>query len=148
MKKAGLAALALAAALVVAGTALATSPAQYRQQATAICKTTSAKLKKVKNPTSMKDFGRFLKDATPVFETQYNALRKLTPPTSLKFLHGKALGAEQQQLVAIHAWIKQLDAGADPQKTYNVMDKKLSPISDAEDAAWKKLRIPACESVG
>jgi ABC-type transporter MlaC component len=148
MKKAGLAALALAAALVVAGTALATTPAQYRQQATAICKTTGAKLKKVKNPASMKDFGRFLKEATPIFQTQYSALRKLTPPASLKFLHGKALAAEQQQLVAIHAWIKQLDAGADPQKTYNVMDKKLSPISDAETAAWKKLRIPACQNLG
>ena len=149
MKQAGLAALLAAAALVVAGVALAgTSPAQYRQQATAICKRTTAKLKTVKSPASMKGFDHFLKQALPVFQGQYGALNRLTPPASLKALHAKALTAELQQLVGIRAAIVQLDKGADPQKTYDAMNRKLSPVSDAETAAWKKLRIPACANVG
>ncbi len=95
MKQAGLAALLAAAVLVVAGVALAgTTPAQYRRQATAVCKTTTAKLKTVK------------------------------------------------------AAIAQLDRGADPQQIYNAMSKTLSPISDAEDAAWTKLHVPACANGG
>jgi hypothetical protein len=146
--QAGFAALAAAGALIVAGVALAATPAQYRQQATAICKTTTAKLKKLTTPASAKDIGRYLKQATPIFEAQYTALRKVTPPPALKFLHGKALAAEQGQLIGIKALIAKLDTGADPQKQFNAVDKRLSALSDAEDAAWTKLHVPACKSVG
>jgi hypothetical protein len=147
MKQAVVAALAVAGALIVAGAALAATPAQYRRQATAICKTTSAKLKTIKEPASPKDFGRFLKQATPVFETQYHALQKVTAPPALRFLHRKALAAEQGQLVGIHALIVALDKSSNPRATFNTFDKKLSVLSDAENAAWKKLRVPACASL-
>jgi hypothetical protein len=146
--KAGLAALAAASALIFAGVALAATPAQYRQQATAICHTTTAKLKKLATPASPKDFGLYLKQATPIFEAQYKALRKVTAPPALKFLHGKALAAEQGQLVGIKAMIARLDSGADPTKTFNAFDKRLSGLSNAEDAAWTKLHVLACKSVG
>jgi hypothetical protein len=101
----------------------------------------------VKQPASIKDFDRFLKDSLPVFRSQYVALSKLSPPATLRYLHLKALKAEQQQLAGIQAAITKMDSGADPRKTYDAMDKQLSPISDAETAAWKKLRIPACASI-
>jgi hypothetical protein len=147
MKQAAIAALAVAGAMTVAGAALATTPAQYRQQATTICKNSSAKLKAVRAPASPKDFSRFLKAATPIFESQYNALRKLAPPAALRFLHGKALAAEQGQLVGIRALITALDKSSNPEATFKRFDKKLSPLSDAEDAAWRKLHVPACASL-
>ena len=102
----------------------------------------------VKPPTSTAEVNRFLKQALPIFTAQYLALRRLSVPRSLRVLHGRALTAEKLQLDGIRAGIKNLDAGADPTATFNAMDKKLSPIGDAEDAAWRKLHIAACVSVG
>jgi len=147
MKQAVIAALAVVGVLTVAGAALAATPTQYRRQATAICKTTSAKLRMITAPAAPKDFSRFLKQATPVFERQYHSLQKLTPPSVLSFLHRKALTAEQGQLVGIRALIAALDKSSNPRATFNLFDKKLSLLSDAEDAAWKKLHVPACVSV-
>jgi hypothetical protein len=148
MKQAGFAALAVAGALIVAGAALASTPAQYRRQATVICKATSVNLKKIPNPTTPKGFGRYLKQATPIFATQYHALQKLTPPASLSVWHRKALASERAQLVGIRALIAALDKSPNPAATFNAFDKKLSKFSDAEDAAWTKLRVPVCRSVG
>jgi hypothetical protein len=142
-------ACAAAVALIAATSAVsAVSPTQYRQKASAICRTTTFKLKTVKPPTSTAEINRFLKQALPIFTAQYLALRRLSVPRSLRVLHGRALTAEKLQLDGIRAGIKNLDAGADPTATFNAMDKKLSPIGDAEDAAWRKLHIAACVSVG
>jgi opacity protein-like surface antigen len=142
------AALAVLALALAGAAAAATSPAQYRAQAAAICRQTTVALGKIESPTSKTDFNRFLKDAVPVFQRQYDRLRKLSPPKALRALHTKALAREKQQLDGIRAAIAELDRGADPRKTFNAMDEKLSPIGDAEDAAWRKLKVPACANVG
>ena len=148
MKKFCVAAVAGALALAVAGTAAAaTTPAQYRQQATALCKRTSARLDAVKSPTSARDAIRYLKQALPVFRTQYNALVKLVPPAALRFLHTKALVAEKGQLIGIQGLITALEHSKNLQATYQAFQKRLDPLSRAEDAAWKKLRVPACASL-
>ena len=148
MKKICVAAVAGALALTVAATATAaTTPAQYRHQATALCKRTTAGLKKVKNPTSAKDAIRYLKEALPIFRTQYNALRKLAAPLSLRLQHLKALAAEKGQLIGIQGLITALERGGNLNATYARFKKRLDPLSDAEDAAWKKLRVPACASL-
>src|SRR5262245_1157560 len=104
-------AVAAAVALIAATSAGAgVSPTQYRQKASAICRTTTSKLKTVKPPTSAADFNRFLKQALPIFTTQYLALRRLSVPSSLRVLHGRALTAEKLQLDGIRAGIKKLDA--------------------------------------
>jgi hypothetical protein len=142
-------AIVAAAALLAAASAdAALSPMQYRQQASAICRTTTVKLKTVKAPTSKADFNRFLKQALPIFTAQYRALRRLSVPRLLRALHAKALTAEKLQLDGIQAGIAKLDAGADPTATFNAMDRTLSPISAAEDAAWRRLHVAACVSVG
>jgi hypothetical protein len=148
MKKFCVAAVAGALALTVAAAATAaTTPAQYRQQATAICKRTSAKLKAVTNPTSPKDAIRYLKEALPIFRTQYNTLRRLAAPATVRFLHLKALAAEKGQLIGIQGLIAALERSKNLQATYLAFQKRLDPLSKAEDAAWKKLHVPACASL-
>jgi hypothetical protein len=150
MKKTRLAAVALVAALAPTGAAVAgtaTTPAQYRQQATAVCKRTSAKLKTVKDPTSAKDAIRYLKQALPIFRAQYTALGKLTVPRALGLLHRKALVAEKGQIIGIQGLIAALERGGNLKATYAAFEKRLTPLSNAEDAAWKKLRVPACASL-
>jgi hypothetical protein len=140
-------AAALALLLAVAGTAQAQSPTLYKSQASSICRATSAKLNKIPEPPSIKYLGIFLKAALPHIRAQYNALRKLTPARAQRFLVGKALAAERTQIAGISAWIKELEAGGNPQTTYNKWDKRMSPVSDAEDAAWEKLGIKACANL-
>jgi len=135
-------------ALGTAGIALAgTSPAQYRAQATTICKGTSAKLAKVKSPQVPKDVNPFLKAAVPIFQEQHDKLGKLTPPKIYKFLHKKVLTLEQEQIDGLKDVISKVDKGGDPKKTFTAAEGKLGPIADAETAAWKKLRVPACANL-
>ena len=134
-------------ALAFAAAAAASTPAQYRRQATAICRHTTATLKTVKDPTSPRDISRYLKQALPIFRTQYLALGRLTPPASLRPLVAKALSSERLQLIGIRSLIADLDLSSNPKATFDAYNRKLSPLSDAEDAAWKQLRIPACVSV-
>ena len=142
-------ALVAAAALIGSSAAVAsTTPAQYRQRATAICKVSSVKLKAIEPPASKAELGRILKQALPIFTTQYSALLRLSVPQSLRVQHFKALAAEKAQLAGIRAAIVKLNGGADPTTTYNAMDKALTPYGNAEDAAWRKLGIPACASLG
>src|SRR5262245_7746031 len=149
MTYARVAVLVAAAALIGSSVAIAaTTPTQYRQRATAICKASSVKLKAIKAPASPAEFGRVLRQALPIFTTQYNALLKLSVPQSLRAQHLKALAAEKIQLAGIRAGIAKLNAGADPTTTINAMDKALTPASNAEDAAWRRLGIPACASLG
>lgn len=139
-----MAALAAVLTLALAGTALAATPAQYRSQANAICKATSAKINKIPEPPSVKELGSFLKAALPYFRAQHAALGKLSPAPSQKVQAAKALASEKAQIDGIAAWVKELEAGANPKTSYAKWDKRLSPVSDAEDAAWKKLGITAC----
>ena len=149
MTYARLTALVAAAALIGSSAAVAaTTPTQYRQRATAICKTSSIKLKAIRPPASKAEFGRVLEQALPIFTTQYRALLELSVPPSLRVQHLKALAAEKVQLAGIRAAVEKLNAGADPTATFNAMDKALTPFSNAEDAAWRKLGVPACVSLG
>jgi hypothetical protein len=135
-------------ALASVGTAFAaSSPSDYRNQAGAICRSTSSSLKKLKQPTKKSDVNSYFKAALPLFEKQLESLQKLDPPPSYRFLHGKVLSLEKQQIDGISKLIKQIDGGADPEKAFDAIDKKLGPVGDAETAAWKKLHVPACASI-
>lgn len=134
-------------ALFGPGAAIGATPTEYRAQASSICKGTSAKLAKVKAPESASGIGQFLKQVLPIFRGQHAALKRLSPPTALLFLHTKALGLETRQIDGIQALIEQIDEGADPAKAFNATDAVLAEVGTAESAAWRKLRIPACASL-
>src|SRR5207247_8761052 len=100
---------------------------RYRTQAGAICTATSAKLKKVKAPRTKKEIGPFLEESLPIFEGQYGKLKKLDPPKVLRFLHGKVLKLERQQIDGIQDLIDAIDAGADPATAFPTVGKRLAP---------------------
>lgn len=148
MSRVALGAGAAAFALALAGVAAASStPAQYRSQAGVICKATSAGLAKLHNPKTKAELVPFIKKGLPLFQAQYDKLKRLSPPSSLRSLHQKALSLEKQQIDGLQGFLDQVAKGADPTKAFAAADKKLSPIGDAETATWKKLQIPACASL-
>jgi hypothetical protein len=135
-------------ALAGAGSALAvSSPSTYRDQAGVICRSTSSSLKRLKQPTKKADVNSYFKAALPLFERQWESLKKLDPPPVYRFLHAKVVSLEKQQIDGISKLIKEIDGGADPETAFDAIDKKLGPIGDAETAAWKKLHVPACASI-
>jgi hypothetical protein len=143
--------LAVLLALIVlahAGVAAAAlTPTQYQARAAAVCKATSAKLKTFGSPKTKDEFVVLIKKAVPVFRTQYSKLKALEPAANLRPLHVKVLGLEKKQLDEIQKFLDQVDGGADIEKAYRALDAKLSTVSDAEAATWKKLRVPACANL-
>jgi hypothetical protein len=127
--------------------AAALTPTQYRATATAVCKGTSAKLNSFGSPKTKDEFVVLIRKALPVFRTQYSKLKALKPAANIRSLHVKVLGLEQKQLDGIQTFLDQVDGGADIEKAYNALDAKLSKVSEAEAAAWKKLRVPACANL-
>jgi hypothetical protein len=138
-------AVAAAVALAGAGVALAAAtPAQYRSQATTICKATSSRLDALAQPTKKAEVNAYFKAALPIFRKQWEHLKKLDAPPVYRYLHSKVLSLEKQQIDGVAKLIGQIDDGADPEQAFKALEKSLGKVGDAETAAWKKLRIPAC----
>jgi hypothetical protein len=131
-------------ALVAPAAVFAATPSEYRTQATAVCKGTSAKLAKIESPQTAVQLNRFLKASLPVLRSHYAALNRLSPPRALRSLHLKALRLEKRQIDGIQALVRKIDGGADPEEAFNAADARLSKAGDAEAATWTKLRVPAC----
>jgi len=137
--------LCVAMTLVLAGTAAAAlAPSAYRASATAICKGSFAKLRRVPGPHAAKDIGPYLKAAVPIAVAQYNNLKKLAVPGSFAATHAKVLKLEAVQIAGAEKLISTIDAGGDPIKSFALYIAQSKQYSDAEDAAWKVLGVPAC----
>jgi hypothetical protein len=148
VSRAALGAGVAALALLLAGVAVASStPTQYRAQAAAACKVTSAGLAKLAQPKTKAELAPFIKKGLPLFKAQYAKIKQLSPPSSLRTLHLKALSLEKQQIDGLQSFLDQVAKGADPTKTFAATDKKLSPIGDAETATWNKLHVTACANI-
>ena len=124
----------------------ATTPSAYRAQASAICTKTDKALNKIPAPKSAAQIGKYFNAVLIVVEAQYNSLRKLSVPSSLATSVSKALTAEKTQITGIRVLSDQIRKGADPLKAMTTLDKTMTAAGDAEDAAWKKLKISACYS--
>jgi hypothetical protein len=122
----------------------ATTPSTYRAQASAICKSTDTALAKIAAPKSASQVGKYFDAVLPVFEGQYDSLRKLRVPSSFATLVEQVLAAEKAQLAGLRGLSDQVKKGADPAKALASMDKKITAASNDEDAAWKKMNISAC----
>jgi hypothetical protein len=139
---------ALGVALTLgAGAAAAASQAtaaQYRRQAGAICRATTAKLSKVPHPTQASEVGRTLKLGLAYYKQQHSRLAALHPPSTLRSLHKKALALDQAQVSLLQKVVVAVDAGVDPQKAYSKVSSGFATLGAAEAATWRKLRVTAC----
>jgi hypothetical protein len=142
----GVAALGAVLALcaVVSGSASAATAAQYRRQAGAICRTTSAKLRTVPRPSQASEVGRNLKLGLGYYKQQHAKLAALHPPSTLRSLHKKALALDGEQVSLLQKVVVAVDAGVDAQKVAATVSSRLAALGAAEAATWRKLRVPAC----
>src|SRR5262245_32490254 len=93
--------------------AAASTPAQFRSQANAICTRAQARLLRVKRPTSPRDFATYFKAALAIARTKYAALGKLSTPHALHSLHDTALANLTKELDVMQAGISKMVAGSD-----------------------------------
>lgn len=122
----------------------ATTAAQYRRQAGAVCQATSAKLNKVPKPKKKAELVPFLRIGLGYDRQQHAKLVALKPPRVLKFLHGKVLALDAIELATLEAMIDRIDRGANAEKAYDAVSAKLNSLAAEQTAAWKKLRVKAC----
>ena len=147
MTRRALAYVAVLLALALAGTAAAAlSPASYRSSATGICKVAKAKLNAVAVPTAASGVNPYLKKVLPIGVEQYQKLKKLSPPAPFAAAHRSILNLELIQIGGVITVIKSIDAGKDPATQFKAFAAAAQKYSDAEDAIWTKLGVPACAS--
>jgi len=132
--------------LVCESAVAATTPSTYRSQASAICTKTDKALNKIPAPKSAAQIGKYFDAVLVAIEAQYASLGKLSVPSSLAASVSKALTAEKTQITGIRVLADQIRKGADPLKAMKTLDKTMTTAGNAEDAAWKKLKISACYS--
>jgi len=124
--------------------AASTSPDAYRSQAAAICKSTNKALAKIPAPKNAPQVSRYFDAVLPIFQAQYESLRRLSAPSSFTALVGQILAAEKTQLAGLRDLSDQIKRGANPVTALARMDKDMTAASNDEDRAWKKLKVSAC----
>jgi hypothetical protein len=102
------------------------TPAEFRQQADAICAKFEGKLSDLGSPSSLDDLAEFVDKAVPIIEEGNNELQKLEPPDEFADDWNKAMAIQDKNLKvtndlqdAIHAnddakvqeLVAKLDAG-------------------------------------
>lgn len=100
-----LAALAGGAALILAacgggggGSSESLSPAEFRQQADAICAKYESKIEALPSPTSLDDLEGFVDQVIPLIEQGNAELGDLEPPEALADDWGRALELQEESL--------------------------------------------------
>jgi hypothetical protein len=143
MRHAGI--LAIVTALACATAAVASlSPAAYRAQAGAICKSGKANLNALGQPKTDKDVGTYLAASLPIARAELAALRRLSPPASLRAGHTQAVSYFGKELDLLAAAVKKIQAGADPIQQFNAITVRETSLGKGEDAGWRKAGVKAC----
>lgn len=74
------------------------SPAEFRQQADAICANDEARIKALGSPTSADELGDYLDKAMPIFEEGNQALHRLNVPDELAADWERAMELQDQSI--------------------------------------------------
>jgi hypothetical protein len=74
------------------------SPAEFRQQADAICKKYEQQLDALGSPTSMGDLAEFVDKAVPIIEAGNGELKDLQPPEEFSDEWGRVLALQEKNL--------------------------------------------------
>ena len=142
----GLAA-AIAVTVLIAGCGSSTlSPSDLRTQASAICRTATARLNAIPSPAAPAGAVTFLNRGIAVLHPEFEQLRKLSSTGTTEVQLRTAVQAFDLKLAHLRVAVRDIDRGADPADTMHTLQGELVPIVTAENARWQALGIPACLS--
>jgi hypothetical protein len=134
-----------AAVLALAGCGTAApSTAAFRTRAARVCAHANTAGARLRPPATVSDLGTFLRHGSELLRPELAALKTLRPPPSAATSYSAALRARQQELSLLDATAHDLDGGADPVSAIKTLQRRLSPVENDDDDAWRALDIPAC----
>ena len=143
MKKV-LLALTVAAVLVFAATASASSPSAYRAQVNGICAAGVKQLNAVPKPSKPSGYYAYFKTAVTLGDKLLAKIAAVKPPSSLKAQAGTAISRQGAFETALHALVSKLKTSSNPQKTVNAAATKLNSLNDKANAAWRAAGLVKC----
>ena len=151
MRRLGLTALFAAAALAPAAAAVgALSPSAYRAQANAACAKANKQRKALGQleTASSPEIVKWVAAGLVISRQTYATLRALRPPASLAAAHRRALGLEAQEIAIVAGELKQMQAGADPDKVMAKSGLTALRLYGREVSAWAAAGVAVCASGG
>ena len=136
--RAGVAALATLAVAACGSSSL--SAAQIRTRATKICTATARRTGKIATPASPSGGVGFLNHGISAISLEVAQLRALHATGMAR----TAVDGTAAELAALRFTLKGLHADNDPVITIKTLERRLAPIQQRTNAAWRELDIPAC----
>jgi hypothetical protein len=145
MRRAGIACVALAVSLaVVATTAAALSPAEYRRLGNGACTKAKAQLlAAAPKSRSRAEVTRYLERALTVGRRLAAVEARLDPPAASRAPHLRAVAIVRREMRLLQAAIAKIHAGAPPIATFNNIDPQ-NKLSKTEEAAWRAAGLEVC----
>ena len=116
------------------------SPAQIRSRATKICTATARRTGKIATPASPDGGLVFLNRGIAAIDREVTQLRALHATGTAR----TAVDGTAAELAALRFTLKGLHASNDPVITIKTLERRLAPIEQRTNAAWRKLDIRAC----
>lgn len=138
LARAGVGALATLALAACGSSSL--SAAQIRSRATKICTATARRTAKIATPTSPAEAVAFLNHGIAAIGLEVSQLRALHATGTAQ----TAVDGTAAELAALRFTLKGMHADNDPVITIKTLERRLAPIQQRTNAAWRKLDIPAC----
>ena len=136
MKKV-LLALTVAAVLVFAATASASSPSAYRAQVNGICAAGVKQLNAIHAPSKPSRYYAYFKAVAGASDKLLAKVAAVKPPSSLKAQVATAISLQGAFDTALHGLVSRLKTSSNPQATVNASAKKLNSMNAKANAAWR-----------
>jgi hypothetical protein len=137
--------LAGVVALALSGCGTASLPStRLRLDATRVCAHAVARSALIEPPAVPARTGAFLRRGIAVLIPELAELRALTAPSEQAGAYSDGLAALAREVTLLAATAHGLDRGADPVSAVKTLQRRLAPVESDGNAAWTKLRVPAC----
>lgn len=136
----------LCAALVAGCGSSSLSTSDLRNAASTICRSASAGLARVSNPTTPAGAGRFLRQGIRILTPELAQMQTLHTSGQARHELDGAVRAFGRKLTLIRGAERDLGRGEDPLIMIRTLQQQLSPIVAEENGHWAALGIPACLS--
>ena len=143
MKKV-LLALSVAAVLVFAATASASSPSAYRAKVNGICAVGVKQLNAIPKPTKPSGYYAYFKSAVTLGDKLLAKVAAVKPPASLAAKVATAVSRQGAFETGLHGLVSKLKTSSTPQKTVNAAAPKLNGLNDKANAAWRAAGLVKC----
>lgn len=137
-------ALSVAAVLVFATTASASSPSAYRAEVNGICAVGVKQLNAVPQPSKPSGYYAYFKTVATMSDKLLAKISAVKPPSSLAGKVATAVSRQGAFETALHTLVSKLKTSSNPQKTVNAAGTKLNSLNDKANVAWRAAGLVKC----